>query len=218
MRKQKIAIMAGILICGLTWSFVGWANDSLFRSYQIKKGDTLQKLFGANWLIVARINKITPELIRPGMDLHIPHNWEAAKNYTPLSNQIPNREEKLILVDLQKQVLGAYEFGKLKFWCPISSGRKKCQEPENCETPTGKFYIGGKDKDHISNKYPKPKGGAPMKYGLNLSKPDGTWTAYWIHAGVLLGWPSSNGCIRLFEEEAKRLFLWAKIKTSIEII
>jgi len=208
MRKKKIAIMAGILICGLTWSFIGWANDSLFYSYKVKKEDTLWELFRENWLVVARINKISHKFLRPGMNLRVPYDWETVKNYTPLLNQIPNREKKFILVDLQKQFLGAYESGELKFWCPISSGY-----PGESETPKGEFRILWKHKNHFSSIYPEPKGGAPMKYGLMF-----TQSGHWIHAGILRGWASSNGCIRLFKKEAKKLFLWAETKTPIEII
>ncbi len=185
-------------------------NKSEFYSYRIKKGETLWRLFGANWPIIARLNRISPKRIRRGMKIIIPYDWQSAKTYSPLPvhyhYQTTNRNRKFILINLEKQALGFYQSGKLSFWLPISSGKKLKK------TPKGNFRILQKDKDHFSSKYPLSNGGgASMKYGLNFFKD------YWIHAGVLSGQANSHGCVRLLEKDAKKLFLWAEIKTPIEI-
>src|SRR3989344_5124687 len=74
----------------------------------------------------------------------IPCQWEKLDDYFPLPKDFPkedfpkenpNAKSRFVLIDLQQQAFGAYENGKLAFWGPISSGRRKF------ETPEGNFKI-----------------------------------------------------------------------------
>src|SRR3989344_3870036 len=145
----------------------------------------------------------------------IPCQWEKLDDYFPLPKDFPkedfpkenpNAKSRFVLIDLQQQAFGAYENGKLAFWGPISSGRRKF------ETPEGNFKILQKDKKRISKSYPKPNGGTPMPYALKF------YGDYWIHAGPLPGKPDSHGCVRLMEEDARKLFQWVAVKTPVKII
>jgi len=51
-------------------------THSPFYLYRVKKGNTLWRLFGTNWKTVARINKVSPKEIRPGMKLLVPYHWD----------------------------------------------------------------------------------------------------------------------------------------------
>lgn len=208
---MKKILMIGILVLVFVYPSTGnekmevLEKKSQFYFYRVKKGQTLWDLFGLNWKIIAKINKVSPERIRPGMNLMVPYDFEwAEKEYSPLPREIPKKERKFILVDLEKQALVAYEFGKLKFWYPISSGKPRH------ETPKGEFQILARDKNRFSSIY-----NTSMKYALKfLGDYHGD---YWFHVGDLLGYPASHGCIRLFEEDCRKLYSWAEIKTKVEI-
>jgi lipoprotein-anchoring transpeptidase ErfK/SrfK len=83
---------------------------------------------------------------------------------------------------------------------PISSGRKG--------TPTGKFVILSKEKDHYSTKYEN----AWMPYSMRL------FGDYFLHGGILPSYAASHGCVRLIYENAVFVYNWAKIGTPGEII
>ncbi len=113
---------------------------------------------------------------------------------------------------------------------PISSGKRTGM------TPTGKFTVTQKDKDHRSSVYgdfvdkrgrtvrrgvstkvdSAPSGtryvGAPMKYFCRLTA-DGVG----FHVGKLPGYPASHGCIRLPEEIAPLVYEKVKLGTPVEI-
>jgi hypothetical protein len=113
---------------------------------------------------------------------------------------------------------------------PISSGKRAGM------TPTGKFTVTQKDKDHRSSVYgdfvdkrgrtvrrgvslkvdSAPGGtryvGAPMKFFCRLTA-DGVG----MHIGKLPGYPASHGCIRLPEEIAPLIYGKVKLGTPVEI-
>ncbi len=101
--------------------------------------------------------------------------------------------EKYILIDRRQQYLGLYEWGNLKYCYPISSGTSKA-------TPLKKFVVTNMDEVHYSSKYE-----AHMDHALNIGN------AYFIHEGIVPGYPASHGCIRVFPLHARFLFYqWAK--------
>lgn len=114
-------------------------------------------------------------------------------------------------------------------------------EPETIERPTprGRFKVLYKDLNHQSSIYPEPDGGQPMPFTIMFS-----WKGYGLHAwGIpkhlkqwfeelvgdkidlesysfsgLPGWSASHGCIRLFLEDAQKLFEWVRVGTAVWII
>jgi len=103
-------------------------------------------------------------------------------------------QEKYILIDLRQQYLGLYEWGSLKYCFPISSGTYKWM-------PIRNFVIINMDEVHFSSKYEQ----APMDHALHIGKD------YFIHEGIVPGYPASHGCIRIFPLHARFLFYqWAK--------
>jgi hypothetical protein len=102
--------------------------------------------------------------------------------------------ERCILIDLRQQYLGLYEWGDLKHCFPISSGTYKWMPIKN-------FVILNMDQVHFSSKYEQ----APMDHALHIGKD------YFIHEGIVPGYPASHGCIRVFPLHARFLFYhWAK--------
>ena len=113
---------------------------------------------------------------------------------------------KKIVVDLSKQVAYAYEGKTLVYKGWISSGKKEHR------TPVGVFRVLAKEKEHISNEWPKPNGGAKMPYMLRL-----TWSGIAMHLGYTPNSPASHGCIRLKDGFAQKLFNWADVGVKVVI-
>ena len=104
------------------------------------------------------------------------------------------KHAKYILIDRRQQYLGLYEWGNLQHCFPISSGTRN-------STPLKKFVIIGMDEFHNSTIFDQ----APMDLALNIGG------AYFIHEGIVPGYPASHGCIRVFPLHARFLFYkWAK--------
>ena len=134
-----------------------------------------------------------------------------------------------IVIDLGAQKAFFYKAGKLVGMSPISSGR------EGYGTPTGRFSIIQKDRDHLSTLYgdyvdssgnvvvrnvgvmedPRPPGtsfrGAPMPYFMRI------YGGVGMHAGYLPGVPDSHGCIRLPLRMAQVFFSNAPHGTPVSV-
>lgn len=136
-----------------------------------------------------------------------------------------------IVIDLSEQQASFYKGPKLVGVSAISSGR------EGFGTPTGRYKITQKNKDHVSNLYgdyvnaqgdvlvrnvglkkdPMPPGarfaGSPMPYFMRLGR-----TAVGLHQGFLPGVPDSHGCIRMPERMVKIFFENAPAGTPVTIV
>ena len=187
----------------------------------LKKGETPESLFGERWKDVARFNRIDRRHLYPGRHLKVPLRIEEIADYTPMPSTYPSaeKEAKFILVDLSEQFLGAYEFGRLVFSAPATTGEK------GDETPAGNFRITAFHSRHRSTLYSieNTEIPYPMTYAVRFHvNPAGI--SFWIHGRDLPGYPGSHGCIGLYDEfmqkryygtprepvlaDAKSLFEW----------
>jgi len=184
--------------------------------------DTLESIYGDDWVYVARFNRIDRRHVYPGMTIKSPVNISDIRNYTPLPRTYePARTyDKYILIDMEEQWLGAYEYGVLQFSIPAATGKN------GHETPTGLFRADARHKNHTSSLYQVENQSAqyPMDYAIRFHVGEDS-VAYWIHARDLPGKPASHGCVGLYDEEmqkrtfnfpdnpvlkdAKRLYDWA---------
>jgi hypothetical protein len=163
----------------------------------IGPSETLESVFGSNWQLIARFNRIDRRHVYPGMTIKVPDNMDDIKDYSPLPRfyEPAKKHEKYIVVSLSEQWLGAYEYGKLKFSNPAATGRT------GFETPTGVFRITARHKNHTSSLYRTDDDEAqyPMDNAMRFYiAEDGV--AYWLHARDIPGRPASHGCIGLFDE------------------
>jgi lipoprotein-anchoring transpeptidase ErfK/SrfK len=169
----------------------------------MRKGETLERLFGDRWVDVARFNRVDRRHVYQGISIKVPRNPDLIRGFTPMPRfyQPAEKEEKFIVVDLSEQFLGAYEFGHLVFSTPIATGER------GNETPTGEFRITAMDRSHVSSLYFVEKTNRlyPMHYGLrfHISKKG---VAFWIHGRDLPGYPASHGCIGLYDEEMQKKY------------
>jgi lipoprotein-anchoring transpeptidase ErfK/SrfK len=126
--------------------------------------------------------------------IFVPLDYSIKPKILPEFLKAAAKHEKYILIDRRQQYLGLYEWGNLHYVYPISSGTSN-------STPSRTFVIHFMHQVHNSIKYDR----APMDHALNIGGD------YFIHEGIVPGYPASHGCIRLFPFHARFLFYqWAK--------
>jgi hypothetical protein len=179
-------------------------KDMKWHGRFIRPHETLESIFGKDWQLIARFNRIDRRHVYPGMTIKVPDSIDDIRDYTPLPRfyEPAKKYKKYIVVSLTEQWLGAYEYGKLKFSNPAATGRN------GFETPTGLFRITARHKNHTSSLYRTDDDEAqyPMDNAMRFHvAADGV--GYWIHARDIPGKPASHGCIGLFDEAMqKRMF------------
>jgi hypothetical protein len=175
-----------------------------WHGHFIQPNQTLESLFGKDWIAVARFNRIDRRHVYPGMTIKVPDNIADIRKYTPMPAfyKPAARHEKYILVDITEQWLGAYQYGKLAFSAPAATGKA------TTETPIGIFRISTRDLNHTSSLYKTANDEEqyPMDNALRFHVGSDN-VSYWLHARDLPGKPASHGCIGLYDEEMqKRVF------------
>ena len=107
--------------------------------------------------------------------------------------------DKLFVIDKSVQAWAAYESGKLARWGIVNTGAKESP------TPNGRFNFNWKAEYRVSS----------------LSPPGEQWEMYWVFnfhlaRGIHIhqypmptGGPTSHGCVRLVEDDAKWIYFWA---------
>lgn len=173
-------------------------RDIPWHPHFIQPHQSLESLFGRDWVWVARFNRIDRRHVYPGMTIKVPERIADIRGYSPVPKQYePARGHgKYILVDVTEQWLGAYESGRLVFSAPAATGK------EGTETPTGLFRIDARHLTHTSSLYKTANDEEqyPMDNALRFHS-DADNVSYWLHARDLPGRPASHGCIGLFDEE-----------------
>jgi hypothetical protein len=175
-----------------------------WHGHFIRPNETLESLFGADWPLVARFNRIDRRHVYPGMTIKVPDVMDDIRDYTPLPrfHEPARRHERYILVSLTEQWLAGYEYGVLKISVPAATGRT------GFETPVGIYRVDARHRHHTSSLYRTENDEAqyPMDNAMRFYiAPDNV--AYWLHARDLPGRPASHGCIGLFDEAMqKRMF------------
>ena len=135
----------------------------------------------------------------PSHDMRLIPNEEL----TLLSPEVPE-EEKLIVVELETEMVTAFEGDKLVFSNRCSSGAK------GTETPKGEFRTYHKSPAvHMTNQ------GDALENIYNL--PGVPWCSFFTGAGHAFhgtywhndyGRPRSHGCVNLSSEQAKFIYRW----------
>jgi len=179
-------------------------KDIRWHPHFIQPHQSLESLFGEDWVWVARFNRIDRRHVYPGMTIKVPDRMEAVRGYAPVPHvyEPARRHEKYILVDITEQWLGAYEYGKLVFSAPAATGKA------GTETPAGLFRVDARHLTHTSSLYKTANDEEQYPMDNALRFYIGTDNvSYWLHARDLPGRPASHGCIGLFDEEMqKRVF------------
>lgn len=137
----------------------------------------------------------------------------ASLMFTAFVKNVKAEPRKVIIVNVERQLLYAVADYKIVYEFDVVTGRG------GKETTTGGFKIFKKIKDYTSKKYK-----APMPYSMFFTK-DGKaihgtkWATVrsYLHA-YLTESVGSMGCVGLTEENAKTLFNWAPVGTTVAVI
>ncbi len=140
-------------------------------------------------------------------------------------------DQARVVVSISKQRAYLLRGEEVAIDSPISSGKRAGM------TPTGKFSVMEKDKDHRSSVYGDfvDRGGRTVRRGVSLridSAPSGThyvgapmkWfmrltgDGVGMHIGILPGYPASHGCIRMPPQAAEMFYARVKIGTPVEVV
>ncbi|MBI3786039.1 MAG: L,D-transpeptidase [Deltaproteobacteria bacterium] len=115
----------------------------------------------------------------------LPRNYPVAAAYA-----------KLIVVQQPFQVFGAYEYGRLVRWGPVSTGRR------SRPTPYGLFHLNwrsvGRHSTVDADWY--------MRWYFNFDNRQGLS----LHEYELPGFAASHACVRLLARDARWIFDWAE--------
>ena len=136
-----------------------------------------------------------------------------------------------VVVSLTKQRAFLLAGDQIAIDSPISSGKRAGM------TPTGRFNVMEKDKDHRSSIYGdfKDRSGRTVRGGVSVridSAPSGThfvgapmlWfmrltgDGVGMHVGILPGYPASHGCIRMPPQAAEMFYNRVKVGTPVEVV
>lgn len=186
--------------------FLEPVEDENKKAYLVKRGDSMVSIALANNTTVDLMCKINglsdPTQLRPNKRLLIP---------TP---------EFSIMIDKSDFKLTLYNRGKFFKSYKVGLGKHGC-------TPVSKFVIDDKIKNPTwwSPQGPIPPGDPRNELGTRWMalKPlePGVGDDYGIHGTIdpsTVGWESSNGCPRMYPEQAEELYMLVPIGTPVEIV
>ena len=175
-----------------------------YRSVVIKGGEgrkflsQLKSEIGEEKMaVLLKLNRLDAQHLRAGVTLVIPEQVDELSAFSPFPPKVETVSEipKLFLVSLRVQAFGAYEFGNLVRWGPVSSGKKATP------TPAGLYHTNWKSKatrSSINEDWLLP-------WYFNLDNQRGIS----FHQYDLPGYPASHGCLRLLADDAAWIYGWA---------
>ncbi|HEX7069838.1 MAG TPA: L,D-transpeptidase [Rhodothermales bacterium] len=154
--------------------------------------------------LVELINRVLLEDLDIGDTLVVPapDGYELDfRAYSPFPRYYPGASDfdKLFIIHKSIQAWAAYEYGRLARWGIVNTGSKESP------TPTGRYNFNWKTEYRVSS----------------LSPPGEEWEMYWVFnfhdiRGIHIhqypmptGGPTSHGCVRLVEDDAKWIYQWA---------
>lgn len=164
----------------------------LRKTYTRVQLELLEKLNRRDVEHLARSEPRVPGLI-------VPLTWDADELiYSPMPASYAWAElyPRAIVVHQPWQVFGAYEFGRLVRWGPISSGRKETP------TPSGSFNLTWRSKGRHST----DNAAWFLPWYFNFHNERGVS----FHQFDLPGYPASHACVRLLERDAIWLYGWGE--------
>lgn len=175
-----------------------YARNAFYKL--IGEGDTERGKRRAK--LVELLNRVLLEHSKIGDTLVVPTEFEVDfRAYSPFPRYYPGARnfDKLFIIHKSIQAWAAYEYGELVRWGIVNTGAKESP------TPTGRFNFNWKEEYRVSS----------------LSPAGEPWEMYWVFnfhnaRGIHIhqyafptGGPTSHGCVRLVESDAKWIYTWA---------
>jgi lipoprotein-anchoring transpeptidase ErfK/SrfK len=152
--------------------------------------DVLEKLNRRDREHLVRVDPPVPGLI-------VPAAWDPdplAYSPLPLDWAGAASHPKYVVVHQPGQVFGAYEYGRLVRWGPVSTGRKETA------TPTGSFNLTWRSRKRTST----DNDAWVLEWYFNFVNSRGIS----FHQFDLPGYAASHACVRLLQRDAQWLYGW----------
>lgn len=149
--------------------------------------------------VLEKLNRADREHLARLPVLVVPDRWfhdERAFSPFPRRYDAAAALPTALVVHVPAQAFGAYEFGNLVRWGPISSGA------EESPTPAGLYHLNWRSAGRASTVNPDWF----LRWYFNFENEQGRA----FHLFDLPGHPASHGCIRLLERDAQWLFGWGR--------
>jgi hypothetical protein len=163
------------------------------------RSDSLRHRFSESEMaLLEKLNRADRKRLEQLREVVIPESWTDELSYSPLPMRYASSASwrTFLVVHLPGQMFGAYEFGRLVQWGPVSSGGRR--DP----TAEGIFALNWRSAGRRSTVNPEWF----MRWYFNFGNREGLA----FHAYSLPGYPASHGCIRLLERDARWLFDWGE--------
>jgi hypothetical protein len=183
-------------ICTLCWA-AGEKKTSL--AYHLEPARPLSRFGPEQILLLEKLNRADRAHLGNLKSVIVPNQWDLGLlAYSPMPLLVPwlSDERKALVVELTAQVFGAYEFGLLVRWGPVSSGGS------SHATPSGHYNLNWNARVHRSTENVD----WVMPWYFNFSN----YRGFGVHQYDLPGRPASHGCVRMLETDAKWVFEWGE--------
>jgi len=194
MALHKPSFAGVALLCGLT----GLGTAQSIR-YHLEPPSPMSRYSAGQLALLSKLNHADLKRLGGLPRIVVPNRWDLDELlYSPMPTVIEafGREKKALLVDLAGQTFGAYEFGTLVRWGPVSSGDRRHQ------TPAGLYHLNWHAPLRVSSENSR----WIMPWYFNFASGRGLA----LHQYTLPGRPASHGCVRLLSVDAKWLYHWGE--------
>jgi hypothetical protein len=181
------------LLCGTCFA----AQPEQAVGYHLEPTTPLSRFTSHQRALLSKLNRADAAHLGNLRQVIVPNRWETDELlFSPMPREVPqlSDEKKAVLVDLAAQVFGAFEYGKLVRWGPVSSGDSRHR------TPSGTYHLNWHSRVRISSEDPT----WIMPWYFNFESRQGIG----MHQYTLPGRPASHGCVRMLAVDAKWLFDW----------
>ncbi len=161
---------------------------------------SLQEKFNESQLaLLEKLNRADVGHLDQLREIVVPESWgddELSYSVLPMRFASSQAWPTSLVVYVPGQLFGAYEFGQLVRWGPVSTGGR------SSSTSAGRFALNWRSAGRASTVDPDWF----MPWYFNFGNSEGLA----FHAYSLPGYPASHGCIRLLERDAQWLFEWGE--------
>jgi hypothetical protein len=146
--------------------------------------------------VLEKLNRVNAARLKRLSTVVIPATWTEDENaYSPFPQEWlwAADKPKAIVVDQVAQAFGAYEYGRLVRWGPVSTGSYG-------QTPSGLFHLSWRSRGHRSSIDPSWY----LEWYFNFIPSRGIA----FHKYSLPGQAASHGCVRMLERDSQWLYVW----------
>jgi hypothetical protein len=185
---------AGVLLLVLSFGITYHVEDGGADGRRVRDRFTPAQL-----VLLEKLNRADVNHLDRLASLVVPDVWlDDELAYSPMPRRYPNASTypRLVIVYQPAQAFGAYEYGELVRWGPVSTGAR------TAPTPPGLFYLNWRAREHTSTVNPDWS----MPWSFNFDNRLGLA----FHEQALPGRPASHACVRLLAGDARWLFDWGE--------